>query len=315
MNTPSITVLSVSWWSAAFLNDLFTNLLLLADHPEALRFVVADNTRGEDADLLNLDFPALIIVPVDVQGEHMSMAHAAGLNALLPFVDSQSPFVLVVDPDIAVLQRGWDNVLCRALDAPSVAAVGAPYPPWKLGKYHDFPSPPFAFWHTETLKALSPDWRPYGRTAVRRFFDFVLRQTLWLPRMIDRYLLRLPRRRFKMARWVERIVGVVSKDTGWEIAAQARRRGWRACLFDVITRPDHDLLPSAHYDEYRALAAEFELYAWEGKPFVTHRNPTRTRLAFNLWTANNILIYQNRADSSAQTVRWRDLVAEVLPSD
>jgi hypothetical protein len=240
----------------------------------------------------------------------MSVAHAIGLNALLPHVET--PYTLIIDPDIAVFARGWDATLITALQDEDKVAIGAPYPPWKLGKYHDFPSPPFAFWRTEALMALDPDWRPYGRTGARRLLDFALRQTLWLPRVLDRYVLKLPRRRFKVCYWNEHLTGVVSKDTGWEVAQCARRRGWRAHLFAVVAPENvESMAPEGQRAAYSALAEEFELYAWGGKPFLTHRNPTLTRFAFNLWTNTNILIYQNRSDKAAQTARWRELVGAI----
>ena len=45
-----ITVLSVSYFSAFHLNRLFNNLTAKADNPEALQFLVVDNTNGEDSD-------------------------------------------------------------------------------------------------------------------------------------------------------------------------------------------------------------------------------------------------------------------------
>ncbi|MBN1562323.1 MAG: hypothetical protein JXA10_00670, partial [Anaerolineae bacterium] len=183
-----------------------------------------------------------------------------------------------------------------------------------LGKYHDFPSPPFAFWRTESLMSLDPDWRPYGRTAARRLLDFALRQTFWIPRVLDRYVLRLPRRQFKVCLWNERLTRVVSKDTGWKVAQRARQRGWRAHVFPVIAPEEVGTLVSgAQQASYTALAEEFELYAWDGKPFLTHRNPTLTQLDFNLWTNKNVLIYQDQTDKTAQTARWRDLVRAVIP--
>jgi hypothetical protein len=313
MSHPRITVISVSWRSAEFLRDLFARLLAFAEQPDTIRLLVADNTGGADAELATLDCPNLTILPVDVGRERMSVAHGIGLNALLPHVGT--PYVLVCDPDITVLHSGWDTALSAVVERQGVVAAGAPYPGWKLGKYHDFPSPPFAFWRTDALKALDPDWRPYGRTGRQRFADFVLRQAFWIPRVIDRYVLRLPRRQFRVGRWTEQLLGMVSRDTGWEIADRARRHGWSACLLDVVYAPDSlTALPAPQREDYRALAQEFELYAWQGMPFVTHRNPTRAQINFNLWTDNNILIYQNRADQALQTARWRELVATVLPA-
>lgn len=307
-----ITVLSVSWRSTALLREMFTGLRALADAPDTLQLLIADNTFGADDELKTLDFPQLEIVPVDVQGEVMSMAHAVGLNTLLPRVDT--PYVLIADPDVAILRVGWDHAFCAALEEGGHVALGAPYPGWKLGKYHDFPSPPFALWRTDALRDLEPDWRPYGRTTARRLTDFALRQLFWMPRVIDRYFLRLPRRQFRVGRWAERAIGVVSKDTGWEIAQRARRRGWHADVFDVVFDLNRvDDIPRAQRAQYHALALEFELYAWQGRPVLTHRNPTLTRLDFNLWTNKNVLIFQDAEDKAAQTARWQQLVAEILP--
>jgi hypothetical protein len=305
-----ITVASVSWHSASLLHDLFKRLLALAEHPDMIRFLVSDNLNGTDAELQQLDFPNLTIVPTDVHGATMSMAHAAGLDVLMPHIDT--PYVLVIDPDIALFVAGWDTLCQTILDTTGSVAVGAPYPDWKLGKYHDFPSPPFAFWYTDSLKSLDPDWRPYGRTTGQRLLDFARRQAFWFPRAIDRYVLRLPRRKFKVGRWMERIVGVASKDTGWEIAHNARRQGWHAQTFDVVHDVD-DLaaVPAPLHRPYRALAEEFELYAHEGIPILTHRNPTRNRLSFNLWTNTNIALFQDQTDKAAQTARWQALVAEI----
>ncbi len=312
MSDARITVLSVSWRSTALLREMFFGLLTLAAQPDAIRLLVADNTNGADDELKTLDFSQLDIVPVNVQGDVMSMAHAVGLNTLLAQVDT--PYVLIIDPDVALLRAGWHHAFCAALEQGDQAALGAPSPGWKLGKYHDFPSPPFAFWRTDKLRDLDPDWRPYGRTMARRLTDFALRQLFWLPRGLDRYVLRLPRRQFKVGCWAERVIGVVSKDTGWEIAQRARRHGWRADVFDVLCELEGVRgIPDAQRAQYHALASEFELYAWQGQPVLTHRNPTLTRLDFNLWTNKNVLIFQNVDDKAAQTARWQQLVSEILP--
>lgn len=294
---PRITVVSVSWRSANLLGPMLARLCATADHPDAIQILLADNTNGADAELAALNYP---VVAVDTAGERMSMAHAIGLNALMS--NLKTPYTLIVDPDTAILARGWDSLLVAGLAEPQTVAIGAPYPGWRLGKYHDFPSPPFAFWRSEALRALDPDWRPYERTVPRRLRDFALRQVFWLPRVVDRYVLHLPDRRFQVGRWMERVIGVVSKDTGWEIAQRARQRGWRAALFQTMYADDD--LPSV----FRALAAEFELYTWQGQPIVTHQNPTRTQLGMNLWTTKNVTLYQDRFDRAAQAERWLALV-------
>ncbi|MFH1195308.1 MAG: hypothetical protein V1720_06325, partial [bacterium] len=43
-----ITIATVNWYSCAYLENLFDNLLKKAQHPEKLCFVVVDNTGGKD---------------------------------------------------------------------------------------------------------------------------------------------------------------------------------------------------------------------------------------------------------------------------
>ncbi|MBN1562982.1 MAG: hypothetical protein JXA10_04040, partial [Anaerolineae bacterium] len=136
MAQKQITVLSVSWRSSEFLQAMIGGVLALADDPGAIRLLIADNTNGADPDLAQLEFPDLTILPVDVAGSVMSVAHAVGLNTLLAHVET--PYTLIIDPDIAVFARGWDTTLIAALADPQTVAIGAPYPPWKIGKYHDF---------------------------------------------------------------------------------------------------------------------------------------------------------------------------------
>jgi hypothetical protein len=309
----TITVLSVSWRSADFLRDLCANLLAQARQPGAIRFLIADNTNGDDPALAALDVPGLEIVPVDVSDERMSVAHAIGLNALFARVDT--PYTLVVDPDVIVFQPGWDAILIDSVSgpaAPPIVAAGAPYPPWKLGKYHDFPSPPFAFWRTDALRALDPDWRPYARTAARRLVDFGLRQAFWLPRLVDRAVLRLPRRAFRAGRWTERLTGVVSKDTGWQIADRARRRGWRAVVFPVVgAASDLVALDPAERSRYRTLAREFELFTWQGRPFGAHLQSTQRGFSVYLWTGHLLYRYKNRGHEARRDVLWRAVMDEL----
>lgn len=307
-----ITVASVSWRSSAFLYDLFINLLALAEQPETICFLVADNTGGTDDKLRALGVPGLTIVPVDTSGEHMSVAHAIGLNALMTHLET--PYALIVDPDVAMFRAGWDSVLQVMLDSHDTVAAGAPYPGWKLGKYHDFPSPPLAFWQTDKLLSLVPDWRPYARSVGGRSADLVRRQLLQASKFLDRNVLRLPPRRYLIGHRVEQLVGIASKDTGWEIADRARTREWRACVFEEARTPD-DLgaLPADQREQYRPLINEFELYAYEGRPFVAHLQSTQRGISFALWTSHTVSLYRNQSNKAIRLARWYEILALLLP--
>ena len=49
----NITILTVSFRSGALLNRLFNNIIKKANYPDMLKFLVVDNTSGEDKDLKN----------------------------------------------------------------------------------------------------------------------------------------------------------------------------------------------------------------------------------------------------------------------
>lgn len=311
MGQDAITVVSVSWRSSRLLSRLFPNLLAQAERPDAIRFLVADNTNGEDSELSKLSVPNLTLVPVDVSGEHMSVAHAIGLNMLMPRV--KTPFMLIVDPDVMVLRKGWDRELCQLVQDDDVVAAGAPYPPWKLGKYHDFPSPPFAFWHTAEAMALDPDWRPYARNVGIRFIDMGRRQLLQLSKFWDRRVRRLPARQYGLGWRLERWFGVVSKDTGWELADRARRRGRRACVFEAVYSLAQLSDPAAvQHDAYREMMSEFEIYSYQGQPFVAHMQTTQRGFSFALWTNHTVVLYRNKTNTEAREQRWRELTSRLI---
>jgi hypothetical protein len=59
---------------------------------------------------------------------------------------------------------------------------------------------------------------------------------------------------------------------------------------------------------YDALAATYELYTLDGRPVLTHRNPTRTRFSANLWTSTNVALYQDAPARERMTAEWLALV-------
>ncbi len=307
----AITVVSVSWRSGMFLRRLFANLLSQADFPDSIHFLVADNTNGEDRDIATLDVPRLELVPVDVTGEYMSVAHAIGLNTLMQRITT--PFMLIVDPDVIVLCKGWDSKLREVIQSEGVVAAGAPYPPWKLGKYHDFPSPPFAFWRTDVILSLDPDWQPYAREVGPRFWDMVRRQFMQLSKFWDRRVRQMPARQYELGWQLERWFGVVSKDTGWEIADRARQHGHRALVFQAIHAVDQlSDLSVAQRNIYREMVAEFEVYNYQGQPFVAHMQTTQRGFSFALWSNHTIVLYRNKTNMGARIERWQELTSRLI---
>ena len=308
----AITVVTVNYYSSRLLHDLFTYLLALADQQNSIRLLIADNTNGADKELHLLDFKNMTTINVDTKGATMSTAHGTGLNFVLSKVTS--PYVLVIDPDVALLTSKWDRKLIEFVENEKSAycTIGAPYPFWKLGKYHDYPSPVFAFWKTSLLRSLDGDWRPYAVTLPGRVNDFILRQFFWIPRFLDRFVIQLPARKKPISRLLEKMIGNVSKDTGWQIANNARKFGLKASMFNIVDDPKNLIdITDTRLNTLRKLASEFELYSWQGEIFITHRNPTWNQVDWSLWWKNNRSLRQNEIEKVGLTQRWQDLVAEL----
>ncbi len=270
---PRITVVVVSWHSAALISALRDNLRARARHPESLRFLLIDNTDGKDGDLEALStHPDVVLRRTDPGGLVGSRGHAWGLNVAMG--ELAAPYTLIVDPDVCLFIDDWDERLPARLREREAIAIGAPYPFWKLGKYHDFPSPPFALFDTAALLALEPDWTPFSSHPLRRGVDFVGRLIVRLHRLGTRARLARSTRLRAVTRRLERFVGVCARDTGWRIARAARDRGARAICFPEIMESSALLDGFDTIPELRELATHYELFFDEGRPALAHRYST-----------------------------------------
>ena len=274
MNEPDITVLLVNWYSTFFLKHLVPNLCAKAAHPMRLHFLLLDNTNGLDEDIQVLceSLEQVTYTPVDSRGLTGSWGHAHALREGLEQISSE--YLLTIDPDVHVFAEGWDQQLVEAVRQSGALAVGAPYPQWKLGKYHDFPSPVLALHHTEKLRRLQADWQPFDRGLIRNAYNWTGRQIVRLGAINSRQRCIDHPGLLRTGQALERLLGIVGPDTGYRIAAAARSRGEEALVFDDVYANQ----PSMQGDEHQALrdlARLFEVYAWEGTPFMTHMGKTK----------------------------------------
>lgn len=278
----NLTIVSVSWRSARYLEPLLASLRAKAASPAEISVLVVDNTNGADADIARLARAAgdgvggVDVVPFRPDESNGSRAHARALDFALTRI--RTPHAVIVDPDIHVFCARWDEVCRNALTDNDAIAIGAPYPSWKVGKYHDFPSPPFCFFDTAALVALNASFAPdVGGATAAAARRFALRQ-------VGRAGGLLTRRRYETSALVrryatlaERTLGVFGPDTGWRLARAARAQRRRTILFDAVV--GH----RARENNARAtLAYEFELYEYRGRPFMTHKygsgaRPWRTK--------------------------------------
>lgn len=269
-----ITVLLVNWNSTSFFERLVPNLLAKAAYPEQLQFLLIDNTNGADqaVEAFCERFPGLIYRPVDTNGQVGSWGHAHGMKVGLEI--TTTPYVLTIDPDVHVFRENWDKVLVDTLVRSGGVAAGAPYPAWKLGKYHDFPSPVFALFDTDKLRALRCDWQPFATGFLRNAYNWFGRQVVRLGALNSRSRCIKYPVLLRMGQILENILGVVGPDTGFLIAETARKKRRIAHVFDEIYHTDN-MFASDALPEVCEVARQFELYAFEGEYFMTHMGKTK----------------------------------------
>ena len=148
----NITVISTSYFSGNHLCRLFNNLIDKSDCQNRIHFLVIDNTNGEDDKLNNHLFDVLNLDIIINDGTRLqrSISHSVALDIGLKY--SKSDFTLIIDPDVHIFKEKWDTFCINFFKNNEKLVVGAPYPDWKLGKVHDYPSVVFMFFRTQKIE-------------------------------------------------------------------------------------------------------------------------------------------------------------------
>ena len=272
-----ITIITVNWFSAGLIEALLANMSQKARNPDCLRMMVIDNTNSEDELLRQIETSQIQVEihPLDSAGLVGSRGHAFALNHAIDKLTTE--FAVIVDPDIHIFAQSWDSLCIGALGKHDAVAIGAPYPFWKIGRYHDFPSPPFCFFRTEVIKDMQSDWTPYSSSTLGRCWIFAVRQLGRLGGFINRRRYEQSPLLRRYAAFAETHLGTFSRDSGWRIAAEARRKGLKSILFENVLPDRMDLAPSDGLEAFGDLAREYELYYYDNKPILTHKYGTAGR--------------------------------------
>jgi hypothetical protein len=268
-----ITIGTVNWHSFAYLEQLFKNLLDKAHRPDRLRFLIVDNTGGKDNDLQKLKniFQNITIINNDPGILKGSPAHAHGLNVVMKSI--KTPFALILDPDVHIFKKDWDDFLIALINQNDIFALGVSFPPWQLGMYHNFPNPVFCFFKTKQYFEFSPDWSAYDVNKLVLYWDFIRRNILRLGILIGR-------RTFENSKFVrtiwpcfEKLIGVCSRDTGWRRSQKAQKNQIKTIIFQPRIVSSNEFKPDAPYS---MIAKYSELYCYDNKPILTHKYSTNS---------------------------------------
>ena len=271
---PKLIIVTVNWFNSDLILHMLNNLHAKAAHSEDLAALVIDNTNGRDKSLKNIKNCCIpyAILPIDSNRRKGSIGHAWALDHAMKYLDSE--YSLIVDPDIYVFLNKWDQFCVAEMKRVGAIAIGAPYPIWKVGKYHDFPSPPFCFFHTASLKKMKNGWEPYGPNFIYDTFTFFFRQ-------IGRIGILVNRKRFekyllirKYAKFSENLFGVFSQDTGWKLAEEVRNKNIKTIVFDSVLPQDNIFISKKPNYAYQSLIREYEVFSYKNKIILTHKYGT-----------------------------------------
>jgi len=270
-----ISVIIVSWYSSNYIKNLLGNLKNCAKNPEKLRVIIIDNTNGDDPDIEKTTSSDLNITlhKLDSKGYTSSKGHSYGLNYASRFINTE--YALLIDPDVHIFKKHWDSFCIEQLGKHNAVAIGAPYPFWKTGKYHNFPSPIFCFFNTKDLQKTGSDWTAFSDHWWQNMSKFIIRQFGRLGGFLTRKRMQISPSLRKISETMERIFGIFSQDTGWRIAKAVRKKQLKSIQFSVITQAKDELvIPENMANACQGLASEYELYGYNREAILTHKYST-----------------------------------------
>jgi len=268
----NITILTVSWYSSKYLEKLLDNILQKANKPSLIKFIIIDNSNGEDKDLLLLlnRFKNLQIFNYSPGIYKNLYAHAAALNFGFPKVDTK--YALILDPDIYIFKNKWDEFFIKELRNRNAKIIGNAFPSWWLGTYHNFPSPVFSFFETKVFKKLDADWFPFKASFIIQLRNLIFRHIIRGVYLFNRRTLNKFVIFRKIATFFESCFPICSLDTGSKLALKANSINCNILLLTAIYSQDvkkmQELSDTFSVEE---LTRYYEVYIYNDELIVTHQ--------------------------------------------
>ena len=263
----NITVISTSYFSGNHLCRLFNNLIDKSERQHRIHFLVIDNTNGEDDKLNNHLFDVLNLDIIINDGTRLqrSISHSVALDIGLKH--SKSDFTLIIDPDVHIFKEKWDTFCINFFKNNDKLVVGAPYPDWKLGKVHDYPSVVFMFFCTQKIRKLDKSFYPFPKSYIK-IKNSIFRKITRLGFLSSKNRLDRSLHLRNFSKSLENYFGITSPDTGKNIIEGCRDELFKSINFEACY-PSKLKNKRASFSQYD-MAKEFELYFYEGEPFMTH---------------------------------------------
>ena len=266
MGKKNITILSVSFNSSIHLKRLMKNFFLKTAKLDNIKFLIVDNTNGDDKALYTTFDKSydVRIIKNNNRFKQRSLSHANGLDIGMKHIDTK--FTLIVDPDIHIFYKNWDEFCIKKMELNPRTVIGAPYPQWKLGKVHNYPSVVFMFFQTNLVRSFERTFYPFPK-LYKRIYNSIIRKFVRLGGFANKNRLSKSKNLQFICKWLEELTGVTSPDTGKEIVSQFHYNGYNSIVF---ASPYEQSFGAEDVRELKLLAKDFELYTYKNKPFISH---------------------------------------------
>ena len=259
-----VTVIVTSFFSSKHISRLFKNLYEKADQPERLHFLIVDNTNGKDKNISSIinNYDNSNLVLSSGENRQRSISHSIALDRGLK--SASTTYTLIIDPDVYIFKKHWDTFFINKLKNNKKSVLGAPYPQWKIGKVHDFPSVVFLFFKTLEIKRYNTSFYPFPKNVVRLknsiIRKFIRFGVIGNKNFLNKYLtLR------KITEKLEKYTGITSPDTGNKIIEVLRKNNFISICFEA--KYSNDIKRES---KIFSLAHEFEAFFLNDELIMTH---------------------------------------------
>ena len=266
MGKNDITILSVSFNSSVHLKRLVKNFISKTAQIKSIKFLIIDNTNGEDEALYTAFDKSneIRIVKNKNRYKQRSLSHANALDFGMKLIDTQ--FTLIVDPDIHIFYQNWDQFCLKEMEENNKTVIGAPYPKWKLGKVHKYPSVVFMFFQTEVVRNFGKTFYPFPLFH-KRIYNSIIRKFVRLGGLANKSRLGNYKNLRRICEWLEEKTGTTSPDTGKEIIEEFQKNRFKSIVFSC---PYEQYFKHDFDKDLKLLARDFEIYFFNDKPFISH---------------------------------------------
>jgi len=120
MSTPTLAIQIVNYKSKIFLEPLITQILTdLKGSSLTFEITILDNASGDNLDYLQQSFPD---IPLSIYYSTTNLGFGAGHNWLSQ--KSKSSYLLLLNPDLALIQSGTISRLLASLKEAGATAIG-----------------------------------------------------------------------------------------------------------------------------------------------------------------------------------------------